>query len=305
MAASATLIGALRAELEARGRASSQVRPEVVDYLLGRGLAPLHEALAKRGDPDATCQAVWRLMLSSVEARRFGVSTDAWSTHDDYPDRYFPLLWLRLLPSLLPALPADEGLACAAALFNLGEKLCGPLRATGNRLMAGLAERPAALLPDWRRGLEDALVRFGLLDVPPLPPEAWRGFDVVGTFDFRPVEADFLPGSVEAGEARSFRVGDPELLAVGLLLADQAGLSLVSLDTAAPPPARLASAVPGGRVTLDRRRLLFTPANGGAPRCLCPDVPLLAPAAVAANAAGDLLLVDAASAHVLLGRVLP
>ena len=104
LAPSPALLAALHETLLSGERQSSAVRPEIAGYLLDHGLAPLHAALSAAGEsPDALCAEVWRLMLATVSARRFGVSTDAWRENDDYPDRYFPLLWLTLVPAALPA----------------------------------------------------------------------------------------------------------------------------------------------------------------------------------------------------------
>lgn len=300
-APSPALLAALHEALRSGERQSSAVRPEIAGYLLDHGLAPLHAALGAAGEsPDALCAEVWRLMLASVSARRFGVSTDAWRENDDYPDRYFPLLWLTLVPAALPAMPAAERLPCVAALFNLGEQLSGPLRATGNRLMAGLAAAPERLAPAWRAALERAMVQAGLLAPSVTPPSAWRTYTPVARFDFTAVEPAFLPDAAVAAEARAFRVGSAA--GVGVLLADSGGLTLLGVSPGTSPEPATALALAGGRLYLAGRRLMWQPAPAAAPLCLAESLPLVAPAALAANEAGDVLLVDAASAHVTLGR---
>jgi hypothetical protein len=301
LAPSPALLAALHETLLSGERQSSAVRPEIAGYLLDHGLAPLHASLSADGEsPDALCAEVWRLMLASVSARRFGVSTDAWRENDDYPDRYFPLLWLVLVPAALPAMPAVERLPCVAALFNLGEQLSGPLRATGNRLMAGLAGAPGALAPAWRAALERAMVQAGLLALSVTPPAAWRTYTPVARFDFAAVEPAFLPDTAVAAEARAFRVGSTA--GVGVLLADSGGLTLLGVSPGAPAEATTTLDLAGGRLSLDGRRLMWRPPGAAQALCLAESLPLVAPAALAANEAGDVLLVDAASAQVTLGR---
>jgi hypothetical protein len=305
---SPALIADLRAEWAQHARASSAVRPEVVSYLIARGLEPLHRALVSSGEPpEALCRPVWTLMLASVSARRFGVSTDAWANNPDYPDRWFPLLWLRLAPSLLPRLPAPERLPCTAALFNLGEQLAGPLRSTANRLMAALVQVPGDLVPDWRRGLERALVAAGLLAPPAVPPAEWRRAVVVGTLDLAVHDTAFLPGAVSTLEARTFAVGDPEGGRVARVLADAAGLTVLGIDHADVPFAALRSAgppLPGApAVELTGRKLVRRGPGGTPAQVLLEDVPAVAPTALAVGPFGDVLLVDAASQHLTLLRL--
>lgn len=309
---SSALVSTLRETLLSHERRSSAVRPEVTGYLLEHGLAPLHAGLAAAGEaPDTLCSEVWRLMLASVEARRFGVSSDAWRRNEDYPDRYFPLLWLGLVPVVVPAMPAAERLPFVTALFNLGEQLAGPLRATANRVMDVVGARPETLAGDWRAVLERAMVDAGLLAVETIPPARWQRVEAIGHFDFAAVDPGFLPDGVESTEARAFRIGGvcapgaEGHTAVGLLLADTAGLRLLSLGAGAgaPPAPSSTSAVSGGELRLVGRQLIWKPAGAAAPRCLMERVPLLVPGAVAANEAGDLVLLDAASARVFLGRL--
>jgi hypothetical protein len=300
-APSPALMATLHETLRAGERQSSAVRPEIAGYLLDHGLAPLHAALSAAGEPpDALCAEVWHLMLASVSARRFGVSTDAWRNNDDYPDRYFPLLWLAVVPATLPMVPAAERLPLVAALFNLGEQLSGPLRATGNRLMASLVAAPEKLARAWRPTLEHAMVEAGLLALSVTPPAEWRRYTPVARFDFAPVEPGFLPDAAVAAEARAFQVGSA--VGVGVLLADSGGLTLLGVAPGAAPEARTTVTLAGGRLSLEGRRLLWSPAGATQPFCLAESLPLVAPAALAANAFGDVLLVDAASAHVTLGR---
>ena len=306
---SAALVAGLREMLVTHERRSSAVRPEVVGYLVEHGLAPLHAGLAARGEtPDALCAEVWRLMLASVEARRFGVSSDAWTRNEDYPDRYFPLLWLGLVPQVVPPMAPGERLPFVTALFNLGEQLGGPLRATANRVMGALGERLEAVSRNWRAVLEGAMVDAGLLAVSVTPPSAWQRVESLGHFDFATVDAALLPEAVETTDARGFRIG----LSAGvpnsagttaLLLAGNAGLSLLSLAQGVGPLPAREVAVGGGHLRLDVRRLLWAPPGGLPVRCLQTQVPALVPAALAANLAGDVLLLDAVSARVFLGRL--
>lgn len=305
---SEALVADLRAEWARRARESSAVRPEVVTYLIERGLEPLHRALVAAGSPaDALCRSVWTLMLASVSARRFGVSTDAWANTPDYPDRWFPLLWLRLAPSLLPRLPVAERLPCAAALFNLGEQLSGPMRATANRLMAALVQVPGDLVPDWRRGLERALTAAGLLAPQSVPPAEWRRAVVIGAVDLAAHDPAFLPAAAVCLDGRTFAVGDPGAGRVARLLADAAGLTVLSIEHADVPfPAARAVVPPGAgapTVELVGRRLARRGPTDAPERVLLDDVPAVAPAAIAVGAVGDVVLIDAASQHVTLLRL--
>lgn len=325
-----SLVDTLRAELEASQKRSSALRPEVAAYLFERSLRGHHSALCLAGlsasETGAELRTLWRLMLESVSTRRFGLSSDVWRLSDDrngpglapsgpirgafdaladYPDRFFPLLWLDLLPALggrTNAISAAERLAFITALFNLGEKLDGPLRAAGNRVMERLCRLSGAALDDWRSVLHAALTEAGLVEPPPARPEAFRRFTLVGHLDLSPVDPDFLPDAVAVLGPRGFTVGDPNLCAVAVVLAQAGGLSFVSLENDIPPPAELKAALGPCELRLDGRSLHFT-APGLAPLCLATDLPLLAPRAMAANVAGDVVLVDAASARLLLGRL--
>lgn len=285
------LHGALRAAVEATRAASSAWRPAVAEYLFRHGLAPLHAALAGRGPvPHPLVEGVWRLMLETVATRRFGVSTDAWRA-GDYPDRYFPLVWLDLLPARLPAVAPEQRMAAVAALFNLGERLP---RSVATPVARRLVAEGHAFAADPLGALRRLSREAGLLG-DGQAPTGWRRLVEQGVFDCAQVDPRFLPGAIAAGPERRFVVVDA-LRPVALHLDIDSGGPVCRATGAAPPAVTPERAVEldGVRLTFDRRALRWQGALGAGHHPLDG----VAPAALAANPAGDVLWVDAASTRV-------
>lgn len=291
---------ALRAELLAAvdevAAASSAFRPAVAAYLFDAGLVPLHAALGRAGAVDGgLLTATWRLMLETVATRRFGVSDDRWRGADDYPDRYYPTLWLDVVPRCLPALPPDARLVALATLFNLGENLPG--RAIANAVAARLVADVARLADDFRATIAAALDAVGLLTTEGDPPGLWRRVERRASFDCARVDVDFAPDDAVAGPGRAFAVVDRRRGAVihldvsidGLTYRGRGGLD----HGLVPADAEVDDVVLG----LDGRTLRWTRADA---RRTLGELTSTAPASVAANARGDILVVDAASTHVEL-----
>lgn len=142
-------------------------RPEVAEYLFERGYRPL------RGDP-RLLEAIFRLQMESIGNRGFGVSNDAWRDNREWPDRYFPILWIELVPKLLPRLPADRALASIVLLFNLGENLVTVAPTLGGAVAEALLADVEGLARDVPKAVVRALANAGVVPAdeiePPGPP---------------------------------------------------------------------------------------------------------------------------------------
>lgn len=288
------LHAALRAAVEATRAASSAFRPAVAEYLYARGLAPLYDRLVAAGDrsPGALVTGVWRLMLETVATRRFGVSSERWRA-GDYPDRYFPLVWLDVLPRCLPAMASDRRAAAVAALFNLGERLP---RSTANALAEQLVARADAFVAAPDATLHHIAEELGLLGFAALPPAAWRRLHADAPFDCAQADPGFLPGAVAAGPGRRFVVVDA-LRPVALhLVAGPRGL-VCRARGAAPPAVEATRALRFGEVEVALERRAITWRSGSTAHTLA-EVDAVAPAALAANDTGDVVVIDAASTRV-------
>lgn len=211
------LARALHRTLDDARRAYAAFRPEVALYLFDRGLRASADALPAGSDRDVLIDRLWRLQLESIGARTFGVSTDAWRTNPAYPDRYFPLVWLDLVPKILPLLPAHGRLPAVVALFNLGENLVlAAPSAAGLVAEAMLAETDAIA----REGVESvalsAMVRLGVLPAPG-PGEgpargssaaAWTRVVPLAVVSVAAWEPSLIPGAIEWTGDSTVRVAD-------------------------------------------------------------------------------------------------
>lgn len=286
----ADLRARLRHAVESVRLASSAYRPAVAEYLYRRGLAPLYDRLAEQGEPPrALVEGVWRLMLETVATRRFGVSSDHWRG-GGYPDRYFPLVWLELLPRWLPAVSPVERTAAVAALFNLGERLP---RAAANPVAEALVERGPAFAADPAGTVQAALVDLGLIGR--AAAVGWRRLVEQAIFDCVQVDPEFLPGAVVAASERRFVVTDALRPTALHLAIGPDGLG-VQATGAAPPDVRAARSVQFPRVSLrlERRALAWSGPAGA----FTQPVDGVAPAAIAANEQGDVLWIDTASTRI-------
>lgn len=288
----------LRAAVDAVRAASSAFRPAVAAYLFDAGLAPLHAALGRVGPVDTELvAATWRLMLETVATRRFGVSDDRWRGADDYPDRYYPVLWLDIVPRCLPAIAPSGRLDALAMLFNLGENL--PSRAIANAVAARLVADLDRLTADPRAAVAATLDAVGLLAADCDPPTDWRRIERRAAFDCARVDADFAPEDVVAGPGRAFAVVDRRRDVVIHLDASIDGLVYRGRGGAERGAVAADARVDDVVVRLAGRALCW---HRGDERRTLGHATATAPSAVAANARGDILIVDAASTHVELWR---
>jgi hypothetical protein len=146
-------------------------RPEVAEYLFTHGFRPAAEGLAGAPDREVILEHLWTLHLESIGTRMFGVSTDDWRQNPAYPDVYFPIVWLDVVPRLLPKLAPDKRLSTLAALFNLGENLVVANRALGGIVAQALVEGIDELPTEGPEPIVfDVLVDLGLV-----PKEAGKG----------------------------------------------------------------------------------------------------------------------------------
>ncbi|MCB9543348.1 MAG: hypothetical protein H6703_12990 [Myxococcales bacterium] len=286
---------ALRAAIDETRAASSAWRPAVAAYLFDEGLAPLHAALAAQGPVDPRLvEAAWRLMLETVATRRFGVSGPSWRAAADYPDRYYPIVWLDIVPRCLPRAAPDDRLALLTMLFNLGENLTRHARAAANAVAERLAALGPALAADPRTHLAEALAAVGLIADEQPPPSTWRRAEHHSVFDCAAIEPGFLPDAIAAVAGRRFIVVDaPRAVALHL---DATAQGLVCRGRGGVAAFEVGGRVALGDVVLglDRRTVRWR--RGDEERVLG-ELDGVAPAALAANAQGDLVVVDAASTH--------
>ncbi|MCA9538665.1 MAG: hypothetical protein KC620_07235 [Myxococcales bacterium] len=295
-----SLRAALEAALADTVARSSAYRPAVAAYLYERGLVPLYGALAGQGEVDAALiEGVWRLMLDSVATRRFGVSSDAWRAADDYPDRYFALLWLDILPAALPACAADRRLALAATLFNLGENLPPQARRAANGIAWRLHDQAKALAAAPEAVIEQALIAEGLI-AGRATPARWQRIAGLTVLDLSAHDADFVPTAIAALDEGRFVVLDGRrAVALGLALVGDR----LECTGPTPPPAldaRRDATLGAVRVRLDDRQLRW---QAGDETRLLGEIEAIAPAAIAADASGAVVLVDAASTHLQVLRM--
>jgi len=180
-------------------RSYAAFRPEVAEYLFERGFRPVERAVP--GD-DTLLHAIFRLQMESIGARTFGVSNDAWRTNAGWPDRYFPILWIDLLPQLLPLLPEQRRLSTVVALFNLGENLVQVAPSLGGSLGELLLRDVRAIAEsDVPSVAIAALVELGVL-----PPEILQGrterrvepttVRALGSMSTAAWDPQFIPGAV-------------------------------------------------------------------------------------------------------------
>jgi hypothetical protein len=208
------LESSLAATLDDARRSYAAWRPEVAHYLFERGLRKTGEAL--RDDParDAILAQVWRLQMESIGTRMFGVSTDAWRDNPAYPDRFFPVVWIDLVPKLLPRLEGAQRLPALIALFNLGENLV-----TAAPSLGGLVAEALVLAVDEIavEGVE-AVALTKLVDLGIVPAEAaprrktgasaWSRVVPIAIADVATWEPTMVPGAVGITEEGTVWVAD-------------------------------------------------------------------------------------------------
>ena len=219
-------------------RSYAAFRPEVAEYLFERGFRATERAVP--GD-DALLHAIFRLHMESIGARTFGVSNDAWRDNPGWPDRYFPLLWIELVPQLLPLLPSERRLPTVVALFNLGENLVQVAPSLGGSVGELLLRDARAIAErDVQSVAIAALVELGVL-----PREVLRGQAPVrtepttvrslGSISTATWDPQFIPGSVGWASEGTFFVVDRVRAAVLQLTCAGANIQLVARTDSAPP----------------------------------------------------------------------
>jgi len=191
------LRAALRAEMDRARRTHAAWRPEVAGYLFERGLVPAMKALPNEGSSAALLEQLWRLMVATIGSRAFGVSTGAWRDHAAYPDRCFPLLWIDLVPAVLPKVAAPQRPALLAELFNLGENLASASRLDAARVMERLVAEVDLIA---RAGLQDA-TRSVLVDLGLMPDGegarcAWTALGPTRLVHVASFDPELLPGAL-------------------------------------------------------------------------------------------------------------
>jgi hypothetical protein len=154
--------------LEGARRSYAAFRPEVAAYLFEHGWKPTANALPPGPHRGKLLENLWHLQLESIGSKMFGVSTDAWRDNPAYPDRYFPIVWLDIVPKLLPRLPPERQLPTLVSLFNLGEHLVIGARSVG----ALVAEAVASDLESAAREGVEAVVLSAMVDLGLIPKEA-------------------------------------------------------------------------------------------------------------------------------------
>jgi hypothetical protein len=212
-AASDDLARALERSLDQAQRAYAAYRPEVARYLFERGLRRTAEALGRTNDHedrDALLTRVFRLQLETIGSRAFGVSSDRWRDDPTYPDRYFPVIWLDVLPALLPLLPPERRLPTVVGLFNLGENLVVAAPSLGGLVADALSASVDAIA---REGLERvalaAMARLGIL-----PAEAvcerqpFTGVERLAVVSVASWEPTMIPGALSFVSEATLRVAD-------------------------------------------------------------------------------------------------
>lgn len=200
---------------ESLGQALSQAhrtyaafRPEVAEYLFERGFKKTEAALGE--GHDALLSALFRLQMESIGSRGFGVSNDGWRHNAGWPDRYFPILWLDLIPRLLPLLPSERRLSALTLLFNLGENLV----VVAPSLAGAVAEALVRGVPTIaREGVESAAIA-ALAELGIVPREALAarasptGLVKLATFSLATWDPLFIPAAVGFDAEGAFWVAD-------------------------------------------------------------------------------------------------
>lgn len=208
------LESALAATLDDARRSYAAWRPEVARYLFEKGLRKTGEALASDPSRDAILAQVWRLQMESIGTRMFGVSTDAWRDNPAYPDRFFPIVWIDLVPKLLPRLADRDRLPALIALFNLGENLVIAAPSLGGLVAEALVDRVDRIASE---GVEPValgtLVDLGIVpaEAAPRRPAPALSFSRVARVAIANVatwEPTMIPGAVGISEEGTSWIAD-------------------------------------------------------------------------------------------------
>ena len=173
-------------------RRSSRFDAAVVEYLFRAGWQPIHAL--RVGEKELL--ALWALALDSIASGRFGVADERWRTSAAYPDRFFPTLWLDIVPQL--ASDGPDWLEQTTQLFNLGERLVQASRAVANAVAAELAEAAEELGSDFEGTVRLALQSAGVLESTGEPD---AGLVPIATVSLHTFDPSFLAASLELSDA--------------------------------------------------------------------------------------------------------
>lgn len=197
------LLRALEGTLRTAQRSYAAYRPEVARYLFERGLKAAAAGIAADPARDVLLDRLWRLQLESIGTRMFGVSTDAWRSNAAYPDRFFPVLWIDLVPKLLPLLPPEKRLETVVALFNLGENLVTAAPSVGGLVAEALVNAVEDIAAE---GVEpvaaSVLVELGIVPADAAPkratkgPWSWTRLLPIAKANLAQWEPTFIPGAI-------------------------------------------------------------------------------------------------------------
>ena len=252
-------------------RAYAAWRPEVAAYLFERGWKPTAIALENHPDRERVLKHLFMLHMETIGTRMFGVSTDAWRDNPAYPDRYFPIVWLDVVPALLPKLANERRVAALASLFNLGEHLVVAAHSVGALVAEELARHLDEVVA---HGVEPiALSTMADLGLIPADAVAERPRRATGTtridprrsIDVAAADPELVPGAVWFEEG---------LCHIGDLTRDIALTFSIAGDTPqllgrkavpssiAEPPFPLEAKLSGGAIAIDSSGAI-TRAEGG------------------------------------------
>jgi hypothetical protein len=197
----------LRRVLEGARRTYAGWRAEVAAYLFEHAFRPTLQALPPHPMRAHTLELLWRLQMETIGTKMFGVSTDAWRDNPAYPDRFFPIVWIDLVPRLLPRLPPERWPEALVSLFNLGENLVIHARGVGAAVAEALARDPEATALD---GVEEtalaAMADLGLVPKGAVPGRRGRSRAFDRLVALPPIALDtfeptFVPGLVLVEES--------------------------------------------------------------------------------------------------------
>ncbi|MFT6398500.1 MAG: hypothetical protein ACJAYU_003258, partial [Bradymonadia bacterium] len=208
--------------------------------------------------------------------------------------RYFPTLWLHIVPELAKAGP--NWFEQTVALFNLGETLTGASRPVANAAAEQLEDEVRTLAGEFETTLRRVLIDCGVLASEGATANGYEHYASIALADADPT---FLAGSLElsaAGVLWIYEANSPRALIATLTVA---GADLQGIhDAADPPPATLSTrvglreyrALSGALETTDGEREARYP------------VPVVAPIAMAANGSGLVAIADGLRQRVVLLR---
>ncbi len=271
-------------------RRSPRFRPDVVRYLFEQSWQKVR---SERGEEKALL-GLWELQLETISGGLFSVADNRWRRGKSYPDRYFPTLWLHVVPEL--AERSDAWFEQTVSLFNLGERLAVASRPLANAVAQKLEEESSSLAAAFEPTLRKLLSHCGVL---PAEPNTGDGYEHFASIELAESEPSFLAGSMElsaAGVLWVYEANSTRALVATLTIA---GAELQGIHAALdPPPANLRTRV-GSRDYRAVPGALLTAEAGKEHKHLAP---VIAPIALAANQSGLVAIADGLRQRVVLLR---